>query len=84
MNYHTNYLLNATISLPPSLSSSLILLSLAPRMHRVQAEGEYDVREDVVGVHIGSALKLKLPSKIICLHIFCRGYPSFGFICVLH
>lgn len=39
MNYHTNYLLNATISLPLSLSSSLILLSLAPGMHRVRQTG---------------------------------------------
>lgn len=63
MNYHTNYLLNATISLPLSLSSSLILLFLTPGMHRVQADGEYGVREDVVGVHNGSTLKWKLPSK---------------------
>lgn len=39
MNYHTNYLLNATISLSLSLSSSLNLLSLAPGMHRVRQTG---------------------------------------------
>lgn len=60
MNYHTNYLLNATISLP-------LLLSHPPLSGtgdaQSQAGGEYGVREDKVGVHNGSTLKLKLPSK---------------------
>lgn len=60
MNYHTNYLLNATISLP-------LLLSHPPlsgtRDAQSQTDGEYGMREDVVGVHNGSALKTKLPSK---------------------
>lgn len=63
MNYHTNYLLNATISLPLSLSSSLILPLSGTRDAQSQANGEYCVRGGMAGVHDGSTLKLKLPSK---------------------
>lgn len=59
MNYHTNYLLNATISLPLSLSSSLWHQGCTESGRR----GIRGARGDVVGVHNGSTLKLKLPSK---------------------
>lgn len=64
--------------MPQSLSLSLpLLLSQPPlsgtRDAQSQADGEYGVREDEVGVHNGSTLKLKLPSK---RYTFCEGCVS--------
>lgn len=73
MNYHTNYLLNATISLPllPLLLSPPPLSGAGDAQS--QPDGEYGVREDEVGVHRGYTLKLKLPTE---RKTFRRGYVS--------
>lgn len=81
MNYHTNYLLNATISLPLSLSSSLILLSLAPGMPRVSQTGNTFWEKTWWESTMDPLWNWNCPSKTI--HVLLRLCLSLAFICVL-